>query len=163
MFGFGKKKNGFFAEIKEGATELQENVKEGVAELKENVKEGTSELQENVKEGTAELKENIKEGVADIKDSQNKKTKTKIEKSATEQINTQTKKTAPASEADRISELISSAVQGNNNNKNTKAESEDLVGFASKNFTLAPTPRRRPGANMTMFKEMASQAKIPRN
>ncbi|MGC1246388.1 MAG: hypothetical protein WA865_09275 [Spirulinaceae cyanobacterium] len=174
MFGLGKKKNGFFAELKEGAAdlqknvtegvaELQENVTEGAAELKENVTEGVSELQENVTEEAAELKGNVTEGVAELKDSQTKKTKT--EKSTQQQVKTQTKATTPTSESDRIAQLISSAVQGNNSNNKVEAESEssDAVGFASKNFILAATPRRRPGANMTMFKEMASQAKVPRN
>lgn len=152
MFGLGKKKNGFFAEIKEEETVIEEKVQKEVPAVKEKAQEIAAESPTNV---------------AELKNDKGKKTKekttTEIKKSVSSESKPAAKAAAPASEADRIAQLIASAVQGNgNNNSNGGVKSEDAVGFASKNFTSVPTPRRRPGANMAVFKDMANQVKVPR-
>ena len=152
MFGLGKKKNGFFAEIKEEETVIEEKVQKEAPTVKEKAQEIVAESPTNA----AELKNGKGKKAQE-------KTTTETKKAVSSESKPVAKAAAPASEADRIAQLIASAVQGNgNNNSNEGLKSEDAVGFASKNLVSAPTPRRRPGANMAMFKDMANQVKVPR-
>lgn len=57
-----------FAEMKEDFAEMKENARENFAEMKENARENFAEMREDVKEGFSEFREDVKEGLAEMKE-----------------------------------------------------------------------------------------------
>ncbi|AKG22707.1 hypothetical protein [Calothrix sp. 336/3] len=106
----------------------------------EKAQEAITETVKQVEKKVAEVEATIKEAVKETASSKSKKAKSSPAPKQTEKAVTPAPAPAPAA---------------------PKIPTE--TAFASKYLIQTNTPRRRPGANMSSFLEMASQAKIPNN
>ncbi|MEM8777358.1 MAG: hypothetical protein AAGF26_00510 [Cyanobacteria bacterium P01_G01_bin.49] len=137
----GDKKKEFFLEIDE-AKDTLDSAAAKVEDIAKSVAETTQQKVEDITKSVAEA--TIVEE-APAKETKAKKSKKKSVKKAAKKEATKPQ-AAPAA----------------TNGQVAKKEEPTEVEFATK-FFMVPTSRRRPGPSLNTFKNMARQAKVPRN